>query len=223
MSFTGITGAENAPGLECDEGYMVKWDITVKDQILWGSMYVYRKPGNKLIPVDVVYIEEGLHLDLYCMNENSSLSDALSIGECSDKELQVCIDDFVKQCEPADHLFLVIFNRGTEMPQLSTEPDWFSYPSFNDSEDRFLNVVEENGIPPGLCGIVDLGPLSELGGQASLSFADGSSLDLTWEEVPGGNETPEDTSSSGGCALSLISRESLLIFLALFLVFVWKP
>ncbi len=193
-------------------------------QILWGSMYVYRKAGNKQIPVDVVYLEEGLHLDLYCMNENSSLSEAWPVGECSDTDLQVCIDDFVKECEATDHLFFVIFNRGTETPQLSIEPDWYSYPSFNDSQERYLNVVEEKGIPPGLCTIVDLGPLSELGGLASLSFFDGSSLNLTWDESPGGDDqTPGNSSSSGGCALSLLSRESLVIFLALFLVFVWKP
>lgn len=225
MSFTGITGLEKEPGLDCDEEYFIEWDIPVEQILFPGSMDLFRNPGNKTIYADVVYLQEGQHLELYCMNENSNLSEAFHVGSCSGTQQQFCIDEFVRTCDERDHIFLVIFNRGTEIPQFSIEPDWYSFPSFHDSRDGFLNVVEETEIPPGLCAIVDLGPLSDLDGMASLSFADGGSVELTWEENPGGGGAPLSGGpvSSGGCALSIMSKESLIIFLALFLVFIWKP
>lgn len=216
------------PGLQCYEEYILQWSMSGEEAALEGVMSLHRSKGEKEIPVNIICLEDGEYLEIYCMNQDGCISEALPVGECCFDSSEFAIDDFVDRCSQDDHLFLVIHNRGTEIPLLSKEPDWFCIPSSGGKDDRYLDMKGEKRIAPGICAIIDLGPLSELDGMAGIMMANGSTIDLFWQESSG-EEPPEPSGntdtpsgSGGGCALTVLSRESLVLFLAMFLVLFWK-
>jgi hypothetical protein len=228
VSFTGISGNELIPDLQRNEEYILMWDVIGEAPYLEGRMFLHRSKGEKEISVDVICLEEGQYLEIFCMTQDDCISEALSVGECCFDSSEFAIDDFVDRCYQDDHLFLVIHNRGTEIPLLSKEPDWFCILSSGGKDDRYPDMKGEKRIAPGICAIIDLGPLSELDGMAGIMMANGNTIDLFWQESSG-EEPPEPSGntdapsgSGGGCALTVLSKESLVLFLSLFLAIFWK-
>jgi hypothetical protein len=134
------------------------------------------------MPVDIILLKKGLHLDFYEYQTSDGIRKDRFLGSASrwdDKILNITFKP-----KRGKGFLLAVVNNGTESVRISGKPKELRYlnetPGTPDIGRTTYNPVDTSFIVPGTFAVIDLSKVPDLKNAIRVNFTGGKSIEIAW-------------------------------------------